>query len=263
MNKFLEKIAVTRLVKEIALGNVKTRVSDLNRMGFLRSPNQYAAGMRKGTSNLLRQSGGVINQGVPGSLAGDLLHSSGGYMTTVKKDGVPVISFDKTIGSPLLNQKDFGSSDRRTFSKNLMHQALLRHEAFEAQAVSKAIKNGKLVHSPEREMQINESITSNAKSQGAPDSSVRRYLRGVSNIISPDSPPTPHGHYQFSILGQESELVRKTPYLRNSPLHGMRAATGETTNVRRATGKSYGWDKLTGKDFAKMNRYSYPEPDLE
>jgi hypothetical protein len=112
MNKYLEKIALTRLVKEIAKGGVTKDLSELASKGFIRPESKYLYGTNRGFLNRVLRKGILVKD-----------HPiQEGIATVISADNRPVIVQNSKFLS------NFHERDR---------QAFLLHELHEAEAILK------------------------------------------------------------------------------------------------------------------------------
>jgi hypothetical protein len=101
MNKYLEKIALTRLVKRIATVTVMEPLESLVSKGVLRSESRYAEGLAKGNDLINKRTGSEIHRVHPDSFPGKATIHSGGYSTSATKDGKIQIYHTKGTGTSL------------------------------------------------------------------------------------------------------------------------------------------------------------------
>lgn len=233
MNKYLEKIAVTRIIKEFAKGNISAPVSELARKGFVRSESTYAQGMQDGTFQLAKKLGVNISQ------------KSG-------KDGIPLLRSGGAAahlspsGKGHIQYSDVMTHDPTKLS------GILRHELEETRVMQKM--HGDKEVAP-RSTVLRQAM-SHLKEQGHSDKVIQKsrkaYLDGMKGRahVTPASFQGLNGsgsHASPEVLARESNFVRTNPYL--SGVKADRDRTGESGLVERLTGKRYGVDKMTGRDF--------------
>ena len=245
-NKYLEKIALRRVISEIAKG-LSTPLETLVSKGFVKGESAYNKGMKLGNRNIAKKLGVTISKG--NSKGENVISNSGGGYITMNRGG------DTRI---IANPKPLYLS-----RQSPVHQGFVRHELFEA---------GVAKNPNSKTLSGNRSILSNAYSHipeevknsiGEHEIAKEKYhvLRGMTDapihgdpvVIKNKAGGIVGQHLSPQVLTQESEMVRKNPYL--SRLKSMRSITGEDNLVQQATGKKYGVDKMTGKDHAKANNY--------
>src|ERR1017187_7163143 len=172
MNKYLEKIASTRLVREIAkrcgevpkvlikppavipfadnapraagtvfknqvgsnMRNQPTLDSLVSR-GALRSPNKYAKGMRDGNEEMMGRIGQTISPAKNGIL-NELMKGLGGAVNFIDKGGKP----RAVINTKVLNDTFKQRTGTYVSQKGPLRQAIIRHENIEGVETSKMPK---------------------------------------------------------------------------------------------------------------------------
>lgn len=132
MNKYLDKIASTKLVREIAKGsvkNLKDKLKVFTDKGFLRPPSVYTENLAYGTNEINRLNNTVISKA----------SKDKSYSTTVLKDGKHVIEHpglaygtEQARALGLVPRKNTPLSNQIS---ELVHQQGLRHEAYESMAL--------------------------------------------------------------------------------------------------------------------------------
>lgn len=236
----MEKVALQRLVKELAKGTVKTPLDTLVQKAGLRSANTYAAGMKKGNKYLQKLQGTPITVPKPGTFQQHLTEDAGG--------GLALPNPEKNRIDVLLNRKI-----SRLAGKN-ERELVARHELFEAGEVKKHMKTGpiKAMRQPKVDRLpavLTDKFLSTHDRFATKRSVVRpQVFRKDNEVIGV--------HMNPSILTRESNVVRSNPYLHNSVLIKHRVSDGEGQLVQHITGKKYGVDKMTGKDHARAQVYN-------
>lgn len=241
-NKYLEKIALNRLVSELAKGKVSTEVHELVNKGFIRPAETYSKGMALGNKNIAKQIGMKVH--TPRTALDKITAiSGGGYATTVRKNG----------SMHALHVKP----EQSMFSRD-NHHGMIRHELFEGHDVKRVINDAKRITSikPEHHAEIKAFMGDDFN------------LKHINNrkIVKPDVFTNKGNiigmHVTPRVLTRESEMVRKNPHL--GDFKDLRGMTGEDSLVHRITGKRYGMDKMTSKDHAKAfasSSKAAPHPD--
>lgn len=230
MNIYLEKIALSRLVKEMAKGNISKPVSDLAKSGFIRSSRTYEKGMIEGNKNLAEKHNVGFQKTVPGTVNDNIATKGGGYAM------IPTPSVDKNIVL-------IGSL--RDKSNKLINQGAIRHEIFEAREMNR-LKGTSVPHVqaiPSLPKEVLEPALKNMN-PGYREAFMKRAPRE-------DLPRTEAGtsHLSQRVLMSESNMVRANPYLNH--ISKLRSLSGETDKLRNITGKEYGRDKMVSSDFKK------------
>ncbi len=258
MNKYLDKIASSRLIREISKGSIKDLRDKLpifaNR-GFLRRPSVYSEGMIKGTDEINALNNTVISKSSTGS----------SYRTSVLKDGKHIIEHpglgrgtEQARKLGLIPKENTYLSDQ--ISK-LVHQQGLRHEAYESTALRK-------LH--DRYPGYSDQSLGNMISQyktlielDPANKVLKRDLRYLTNkkVVPLHGEVRTHSgkiignHADLSVLGKESNDVLKNPYLQAYGLQKVRRVLGEAKLLEKITGKRYGTDKFTNKDLLKLEKF--------
>jgi hypothetical protein len=252
MNRYLEKIALTRAVKEFAKGRITSTAEDLITKGVFRSDKTYAKGMQVGNEVLAKKLGAHI-QRARGDAQKAVTGQMGGYGTMPSSKG-DVIFHDKHVMG----------------LENSNHQGMIRHELFESMEAKEKRKLG------------NQSLHINREEQKAGITDGTRFLDGTRDIKTSNKLIRLTGHMEgmkptvfqkddnlvgmhFSprVLTRESEMVRKNPHTQGLFKHIRGPGiTSESTLIKRITGKSYGSDKMTGKDFHRANTAT-PDTHIE
>lgn len=213
MNKYLEKVAVTRLVKEIAKGSfniTKGKLDGLVSKGALRSENQYVKGMGQGT-DLLSWKHGVRVKHIDDSHEYSEYVKSYGGAAAVMHEGKPTAFIHKDFlqGSPL--------------EKQIQH----RHEIDEGRGALSDIRAGR---------EFKQVII---QKNGGRDNT----LSGAHNNLailgreSTNISKVPHLH----VGSDNNKFLRK-----------FRDDSGEADTLKGITGKSYG-STYTSKDLTRLN----------
>ena len=258
MNQYLEKIALTRLVKQMAIGAVKKTPQELHAAGVLRSAAHYAERTAVGTAKINAKSGvnisGVSKKNTNSKIFAGM---GGGYATTVSSKGEITIHHNHGKLSPLTQGL---TGDLR----ELAHQSGLRHEAYEGQAIRKSLdsKADLRTHliTPEVKSAFKDTAGIIAGSPRAEISMGRATERLAAPkhsalMVNDWSGPTPKSvHHNMSVLARESNMIRANPYLHASPLARIRRVTGENKYVSRITGKEFGKQRMGKKDFRALDR---------
>jgi hypothetical protein len=255
MNKYLEKIATTRLVKNLAKGLVTTPVKDLVSGGYIRSAARYAKGMRAGVKSLANEAGADITRITKvKSIQAEGVQSGSGYVTTPSRNGKIHIYHDggKSAGLP---------SSMNGPEKQVEHQAGLMHEVFEAQSLRKDLSKG----IPDTNL-ADVSVWKTQRDMTRPGADLKILkdrLRFYSQMASPriravtvkNGMPTGY-HQSLEVLGKESNMIRKNPHLHHGIHMSSRKTDGEADYLKKLTGKLYGVDKFTKKDLKKLDTAS-------
>lgn len=218
-NRYLEKIAVTKLVKEIANGGV-TLTNSLKDVlvgkGVLRSGSRYLSGLSEGTEALSKK------HGVPVTYINDF-HE---YTAHVKDHGgaAAVLHPDETGKSiPQIFIHEESLAHMSPFEKHV----IVRHEINEARGAQKDLAKGR----PLTQVRIQNDVEGNSGKSGV--------------------------HNNLAILGRESTDVSNIPYMRLGNINSRdllthRTSSGETDTLKGITGKAYG-TRYNGSDLAKLN----------
>lgn len=264
MNVYLEKVALTRLVKELAKKPAsRSTLSSLFDKGVIRSPGQYAEGMRKGNNSLAQKVNATISTSKPETLFSEVTASSGGYATVANSKGTSNIYHDREQSAFSTGEGPFKNreSHQKQFDE-LMHQAGIRHEVFEARAVKDSLAKGEGLNLHQRGPR-KEALKEYSDMSNTPEKTKSQWDRSMNHLAFPKIQAQLHNnssgqlvgsHMNLSVLGRESELIRKNPYLHRSPLATVRSFTGENKYIQHLTGKKYGADKITGKDISKLTK---------
>ena len=255
----LEKVALRKIVEQIAKGNVKKHLLDLAEQGFIKSPKVYAEGMKRGNAVLSKQFQAPISRSAAGrdNHMTSTLNASGGAALLTHKTG-PKIHHAVGKKSPL----SINFLPDTPYSKqlnNINASAAIRHELHEANEARHLVGQGKW-----KRVSKQESIAGLKKRLSSIGVHEVPHLdkhvpRIESNSLKLDAPPIVDrdlgvigNHLSTRVLGRESEDVRKNPYLRISPMARLRGY-GEADLIHKLTGKRYGQDKMTGKDLKKLH----------
>lgn len=225
-NKYLEKIALTRLVKEIAKGAVKAPVESLVQKGALRSMETYTSGINKGTEALAKRFNATIREPANGAELGQVIQFGNAATYAHPNGKIDIVhskpnSFIRKFVSPIHSVK--GGERINEFN----HAIALRHEVYEAQAAREAQKAGE-------PLEVNRFVDSSGVLRGA--------------------------HLSPTVLAREGNLLRATPHAGAGKMKGNRVDSGEAAILNRITGKVSGRDKFMGKDMKKLRKAS---PDLK
>lgn len=260
MNIYLEKIAATRLAKELAEGNVSVDPLVLAKRKFLRNPEAYEKGMKKGTSNILDSVNADVSKPNPSSGVGEhLTPGSGGYFTSTGKDGkIHVLNAREHSSVHGLNPKSGEPYSRQL--DGLVHQQNIRHESHEAQAIRRALTEGGKVDPQKTIDYLNHVDMYQDRYNVDPKklNPIRRFLKAM-QIIVPSAIIHKNGekvgaHQDLVVLARESNSNRLNPYLKHIGLTPIRKATGEAALIEKITGKRFGVDKMTKTDFRKLEK---------
>jgi hypothetical protein len=255
MNKYLEKIASTRLVRELVKGSVPMSVNSLFRRGALRSPARYAKGMREGVGAIAKKVGADFTAVKRlDTVQGDGIVRSGGYTTVASRDGGIHIYHDKGISSDI----HIGESKAR---KDIAHQSGLMHESFEAEQIRRDLSRG-VIDTGAAQLTLKK-YKEYALRKGIPEKSLKDTERFLNQAASPASRAVlvkdgkeVARHQSLVVLGKESNMIRTNPYLRVHGLSKNRMESGEANFISKITGKKYGVDRFTGKDLKKLDKKS-------
>lgn len=230
MNKYLEKIALRRIVSEIAKGNVTRPLRQLVRDGFVKSEKAYAQGMARGNSNLAKETGAIVRK--PKNTNERMLSSVGGGYVTVADKKAPLVIHNRKVANTDANH----------------HEGFIRHELFEAKDVKDLPTRG--VHKLSREeKQGLVSATSNIIGEGPAKRLLRRTGYRRPDVFADISHGVSGSHMSPRVLARESNMVRENPHLQG--MKDFRHVSGEAEYVTHVTGKRYGEQKMTGKDLEK------------
>ncbi len=257
MNKYLEKIALhekealRRIVSEIAKGTVTTPLKELVGKGFVKSRAAYAKGMNEGNKAILSKMTGVqvYRPKTPSDKA--LSAQGGGFATVNRHSGRIDVMHEgkKSIAHYILGTRN---------THDVYTPAMIRHELFEARDMQHLSKEG--LRPSGRRSSILNSVSDAMRGYKVPESAVREQRVALTHALRHVKPVAfgsfrnQHGapvgaHATPRVLSQESEMVRKNPYL--SHLRETRESLGEASIVKDITGKRFGIDKMTGKDHRK------------
>jgi hypothetical protein len=238
-NKYLEKIALRRIISEIAKGTVKTPLKDLASKGFVKLEKVYSKGMAEGNRNIAKNINAHIGTARSNTPVRKLLSDmGGGYAGFLdKKNKVQVIR------KALPRNK-----------QNNIHQGFTRHELFEGmdmRAVSG--NNARVTPKPLKGTdQYNTAVT--LASMEIPGGK-RAAVKLIDDVRTPKPDVFLSGdnmvgaHMTPRVLTRESEMARKNPYLKK--ITEIRNLTGEASYVKKLTGKKFGVDKMNSKDHAR------------
>lgn len=216
MNKYLVKVALSRLVKEIANGNVKRPLKELARKGFIRNQKVYASGMKTGNTRLAEKYNIKIT--APRNEYHKFImeeQKEAPYASMVNPDFSGIIVHGKK-SNPLV-KNDANS-----------HHGSMRHEIYEHMDVQ---------HLSKDRANIRKDLFGNL-------------LLPHVDIIDNKAKMLVGDHHSPRVLTRESEMVRKNPYLRKTFIN-LRKGSGEDELVHRLTGKIYGQDPMTNADHKK------------
>lgn len=242
-NKYLEKIAANRLVQEIAKGTVKMPLKALVAKGALRGPGVYSKGMQRGNTAIAKKLGVDISKDSAEGLHG-LASAGGGYasINTVKKGPVALHgglknNFLKEVGAHPVNH----------------HQAAIRHELFE-------VKDMKALSTSRRRRYSDADMNMMRMKTPLSHAHMIDKVRPMKPDVFASKGKLVGQHMTPRVLTQESEMIRKNPYL--GGMRRVRSETGEDKLITSLTGKRFGVDKMTGKDHAKAFKSSGGTPKV-
>lgn len=262
MNKYLEKVALNRLVKEIAKGSVSEAPYSLFQKGVLRSPTTYAKGARAANDKLQATLGVNVNRTREGSLNHLITGQAGGYATVPRRGAGPSVIFSGS--SPMIGDLNIGAPGvaHAKALHGMQHQAGISHELFEADAVRRRLPKEPVKARAQRAKTMEQTTPGILASHGFNQKQVHHISRGLRDMDTPrmganirrSSGEQVGGHMSLDVLGRESNLVRANPYLSKSTLKDIRSYTGEDRLLKNLTGKTYGADKFSGKDLRRLDR---------
>lgn len=220
MNKYLEKIAVSRLVKEISLGKVTKSLSDLVSSGILRPEKTYVKGMKAGNKILADKINAKISK--PRGLAAEALAKRGGGYTILpnnKTDSLIIQQF----GLPFLGRK------------SAIHQMGIRHEIYEGRELRKRMGSTDTYNLRDL-IKAHQAKTADVGNKYH----ASEILRGMPAKDIPKLPPG-KTHLHDRVLLSESIDVSKNPYL--GLLRKIREGNLDAKTVSDITGRPYGQHK--------------------
>ena len=246
MNKYLEKVASTRLIREIIKNPsmfTAKQIKKLTNLGSIRPVKAYYEGLAKGNLSIAKRHNTLIQEPTDKESFAKTLFSGGHrFDTTVfgKPNGDLYSSGTIThldpnpltrILSPL--HKLFSSKDR----SNLVHSFANRHEAHEVSEMSTDFVN-RVRHSVIKGTSIpslNGLISKNGKTVGE--------------------------HANIAVLMRESNEFSKIPHKNLlDKIEKMRHSTGESDLLKKLTNKPYG-SRFNSRDL-KTARGTIPTIDV-
>lgn len=248
MNKYLEKVALRRIISEIAKGNVTTPIKTLAQQGFIKSKGVYAKGMNEGNKSIASSIPNL--QTSRARTTADLQRTAqGGGFVTLMKPGGGIQTMHSGRRADIHNLP--GSENMRDVGT----PAFNRHELFEA-ADARALE-AKHALPTVRRSNITKAYVGGLKSQGLPDADIKEGRQQVLGFMKNLKVALPSmfkdsggnvvgAHLSPRVLSRESEMIRKNPYLKH--LRDHRESSGEASIIGGITGKRFGVDKMTGKD---------------
>jgi len=256
MNKYLEKIALRRIVKELVAGNLSQSAHSLARQGWIKRPSVYAKGMERGNQELARKRNAII-RGPVGKL--EILSAQhGGAISRVDKSGRGHAIFDKNILNP---------GPRKMLGNPNRSQMTVRHELHEVPSIRKQIDKGNVVSQDYMDKGRAETVKMFGERRTSAFLDNYQMNKGVahgkSERIQPswDGTPSPEGktrsftqtgsHASSTVLARESNDVRTNPFL--GKFKDLRNYSGEAQYLKGVTGKTYGKDRFTNKDYKKLD----------
>lgn len=261
MNKYLEKVALTRLVKEIARGSVSATPASLLERGMLRSPSTYSRGARVANDKLQAKLGVNVNKAGKKGMTSIVAPQAGGYASIPRKGENPNIIFGKS--SPLVQDINIGAANREHSRalREMQHQAGISHELFEADAIKRRSMQEPVKDRHSRSLVNYEATSRYLPLAGFSAKDTYHVLRGVKDMDAPRLGAELYhsnygkvgGHMSLDVLGRESNLIRSNPYMAKSNLATFRAQSGEADYLHKITGKKYGVDRFYGKDLKKLD----------
>lgn len=226
-NKYLEKIALRRIVSEFAKGTISTPLTSLVGKGFIKPEEKYLKGMIQGNSNISKQIG-VKSIPAKTDFAKKMSAMGGGHVTYMDKNR------NIRVRHQAYKNDDIG------------REAFKRHEYFEVMDMKQAIKN------PQRQ-----NIVSKENADHIIKFFGNKHIgKNVANFKTPkpdlflNNGQLVGSHMSPRVLTRESEMVRRNPHLVQG-MSKMRGFTGENKFIEKITGKRYGQDKMTSKDHRK------------
>ena len=241
-NKYLEKIALNRTVKNLIEGKLGEASKKLIfNSGVLRSERTYAKGIREG-NRYLSKIHGVVHSAAGGGFDKPHLTAvaalGGGASSIPLKDGRVLSTHLKTI-----------PHTTPSFKENL-----IRHEIHEGREVRKLKTLGrpemseKTVAGP---IDAAKEIAYSEESRKKLDSLKKSIgtMPKPTLIVGPDS-GLRGSHASLAVLGRESNDLRVNPY--SHQLKDIRQSTGEAGLISRITNKRFGVDRLSNKDLHKL-----------
>lgn len=247
MNQYLEKIALRRVISEIAKGNVTMPVKELAEKGFIKSRGTYAKGMAEGNKAIASRIPGVTVNRARSTSEKTISSMGGGFSTHPRSDGSSKVLYQ---GGGAQAHPALGTED----TKDVTSSAMIRHELFEAQDIHKLHRQNRLNFTNRRA--ISQEYLSGLKNQGAPAEAIHDGRVALVNamrsskVANVSNFKNEYGqivgrHATPRVLSQESEMIRKNPYL--SKLKDYRVSSGEASITHDITGRRFGMDKMTGK----------------
>jgi hypothetical protein len=233
MNKYLEKIASTRLIREIAKNPGKFNVSKLTRQGYIRTPETYIQRIHEGTEAIASKHHATLHEPVNQEEFVRTLFAGGHRFDSVAHHHpteVASITSKITHLEPNIVARLFSPLQRVFSSKNrskLVHAVGNRHEAHEVKEMSRQWLDR----------------VKNSVQTGGP------MPQNMGNVSRKGRPTGEHAN--LSVLMRESNDIRKIPHQNLlSSLHKARSKTGESELLKRITGKGYG-EHFTPADIRK------------
>ena len=129
---------VSRWKNEVAAGNLSPEsIERLKKEGVAKTPEEYVSGLRKGTENIVKQSGYNYDDSPMEFLGGNLKDSIKDSITGLKTGGAYSNFLTKTVRAP----KDYGIVNKIltpiNTTDNLEKEIAARHEADEAKFYQK------------------------------------------------------------------------------------------------------------------------------
>lgn len=260
MNVYLEKIALRRIVSELAKGTVSTPLKTLADKGFVKPLSTYAKGMNEGNKAMAKKIGVSISKGSGRTESSAAL--GGGFATVAYKDG--------RIGVVHSGKKSEIHKVLGTDSRLSVHNpALVRHEIFEAQDLLRKRSAGHLnTPSQTDAMKVFRGMIDGPHVSKEVQNAALRHAASHMRVAKPvttslfqnQAGATVGSHMSPRVLTRESEMVRKNPYL--DRLKSLRTVTGESDVIKGITGKRFGVDVMRPKDHEAAFR-AVPDSVLE
>jgi hypothetical protein len=234
--------------------------------------------MRKGNDALQKRVGATITE----SPKMDMITGAGGGNVTAMHESTPRIYKTTTKNIPLVQQDtSLLYPEKSPHSAQLIknrESTLLRHELHEARelrsqgvgpkkllpedfknylqdvGMGKEIRRGEAFNIPTEK--VHAIITKPFHN----DESIKQVFEHTYAHLTPDkirelkTIEEPIGnHASLRVLGRESNDIRNNPWVRNSGMVSFRGK-GESSLLKKITGKTYGSDRFTGKDLTKLHK---------
>jgi hypothetical protein len=218
-NKYLEKIASTRLIRELGKGIIpltKDLKNSLVRSGAMRSGQTYIKGMDTGTENIAKKHGIPLHR-IDDShpMAGAVINMGGAATKAVGGKHPTVFIHEKGLN------KAFNPFEQKVIHRHELNEAIgMKHDL---------VRHG----TAEKLVMVQPSLHNNGAPYGQ--------------------------HNNLGVLARESNDIRKLPHLHplsnnNKLLRQVRKDSGEQDTLAGIVGKRYGEQGFTHKDIEKLNK---------